>query len=170
MSSSEAIAGSSEQASSQKPSRVTARRLLERMTGPSSSHSMGPQKLGHLVHTFVSVLDGRVCHVEVSLFNSLAGCGGKLDAHGTRHAIAAGLQGRAPGEPIRDALDSLGFPIVFKEKAEPRLHPNLIRMEVQTDIGSTCRRVVTCEARSIGGGMLEVDAFVLRPTEEEGST
>ena len=78
------------------------------MTGPSSSHTHAPLALGNLVYQLIRAQDASIDSAVVTLHGSFAKIErtmGEVDPHGSKHAIVAGLLGRNPGDPIRDALD-----------------------------------------------------------------
>lgn len=133
------------------------------ITGCSSSHTYAPMKLGLMFHRLGRSLNAEIEDVHVSLFGSFASIErdmGDLDPHGTKHGIAAGLLGRTPGEPIRDALVEFAKPIAFDAKTKPESR-SLIDIRVGFRLPTLGYFQAKATAESIGGGSLVLE----RPTD-----
>ncbi|MGM0631683.1 MAG: L-serine ammonia-lyase [Pseudomonadota bacterium] len=150
--------------------------LLKIGIGPSSSHTLGPW---HAAARFLSVLGeqaGRVRHVEVSLYGSLARTG---RGHGTDVALMLGLTGADPVTfdvdriegTIRDIRErgelrlGIGISVPFDPDGDIHFlhdeilpyHPNGLQFRCELDDGG--RREETYY--SVGGG------FVLQEGEDQ---
>ena len=118
--------------------------------GPSSSHTMGPERAARL---FLSKYPDAETY-RVVLYGSLSKTG---RGHGTDRALVAGLLGMKP--------DDLRIPSAFEEAARAGLrytfdvislrdaHPNTAVLEVQGVSG----KQLTMQAASLGGGRIEVN-------------
>lgn len=121
------------------------------MVGPSSSHTAGAVRIGHMAQT---LLGREPVRAEIGLHGSFAETG---PGHGTDRALVAGLLGMKP--------DDLGIPQSFEIAANRGLnvhfhvenlrdaHPNTAVLEVESADG----RKLTLQAASTGGGRIRVD-------------
>ena len=121
------------------------------MVGPSSSHTAGAVRIGHMART---LLGREPVRAEIGLHGSFAETG---PGHGTDRALVAGLLGMKP--------DDLGIPQSFEIAANRGLnvhfhvenlrdaHPNTAVLEVESADG----RKLTLQAASTGGGRIRVD-------------
>ena len=100
--------------------------------GPSSTHSMGPQRAAHL---FLQSLSEAPAHVQVTLYGSLAATG---RGHWTDRILLRTL------EPIRAE-------IVFDSKTTDLPHPNTMKFEAFDASGKPLNEWTVC---SVGGGNL----------------
>jgi L-serine dehydratase len=147
--------------------------------GPSSSHTVGPMKAAA---AFVEALEGRgvfpqTDSVVVDLYGSLAFTG---KGHAVDKALVLGLSGEKPATIDPDAADRIvantratkslrlagrraidfdpDTAIRFDRLAEPKRHPNTLRLRAFDAAGATLLDETWC---SIGGG------FILREDEAE---
>ena len=110
--------------------------------GPSSTHSMGPQRAATL---FVKSLSATPARVRVTLYGSLAATG---RGHWTDRTLLRTL------EPIRAE-------VVFDLKTGNLPHPNTMKFEALDAAGKILKEWTVC---SIGGGNLrEVDGRAVAP-------
>ena len=120
------------------------------MIGPSSSHTAGAARLGHIAY---KMAEGKVKSAKVTLYGSFAETG---KGHGTDKAITAGLLGMDPDdESIRTAFDvaaERGIPIEVETSSQEPIHPNTARIQVETTEG----RILEMVGVSTGGGNIEV--------------
>jgi len=148
--------------------------------GPSSSHTVGPMKAAAaFVEGLVSrgALD-RVVGVTVDLYGSLAFTG---KGHAVDKALVLGLSGQKPATIDPDEADRIlaetratkglrlagrrgiafdpATAIRFDTIAQPKRHPNTLRLRAVDSAGATHADETWC---SIGGG------FILREDEAEG--
>ena len=111
--------------------------------GPSSTHSMGPQRAARL---FVDSLPNPPAHVRVTLFGSLAATG---RGHWTDRTLVRTL------DPIRTE-------VAFDTTTSPLPHPNTMTFEAFDDGGQILKTWTVC---SIGGGHLrEADGRAIPAT------
>jgi L-serine dehydratase len=147
--------------------------------GPSSSHTVGPMKAAA---AFVEALEGRgvfpqTDSVVVDLYGSLAFTG---KGHAVDKALVLGLSGEKPATIDPDAADHIvantratkslrlagsraiafdpDIAIRFDRLAQPKRHPNTLRLRAFDAAGATLLDETWC---SIGGG------FILREDEAE---
>lgn len=121
------------------------------MVGPSSSHTAGACRLGHLAQ---AVLGGRPDRARIGLHGSYAMTG---EGHGTKRAIVGGLLGFEPDDPrLRDSFreaEEAGLEFEFEAiDLGDTAHPNSARLEVWR--GAASSRIV---GSSIGGGRVRLD-------------
>ena len=121
------------------------------MIGPSSSHTAGAVRIGHMART---LLGAEVVRADIGLHGSFADTG---RGHGTDRALVAGLLGMKP--------DDLGIPQSFEIAANQGLefrfhtarlrdaHPNTAVLAVESADG----RKLELQAASTGGGRIRVD-------------
>ena len=121
------------------------------MVGPSSSHTAGAARIGHMART---LLGGEPVKAAIHLHGSFAETG---TGHGTDKALVGGLLGMKP--------DDLRIPYAFTEADKAGMaftidkvdlrdaHPNTAVIEVTNREGRTLR----IQASSLGGGRIEVN-------------
>jgi L-serine dehydratase len=122
------------------------------MIGPSSSHTAGAVRLGHVANR---VMDGRkLKEVVITLSGSFART---YRGHGTDRALLAGIMGyHSYDAEIRDALEiakEKGVNYRFVEEDIPNAHPNTARFHMFFENGEEAM----VEGASIGGGNIRVD-------------
>lgn len=115
------------------------------MIGPSSSHTAGAVRLGHLA----TAIFGRVpAFARMELHGSFASTG---TGHGTDLALVAGLLGMRPDDPgiatAFEAARSAGLEFEFATADLGEVHPNTVRFELADD----GERLIV-EGSSPGGG------------------
>jgi len=120
------------------------------MVGPSSSHTAGACRLGHVVR---AVAGGTPERAHIGLHGSFAMTG---EGHGTKLAILGGLLGFLPDDVrLRDSMAlarEAGLEYEFESiDLGEAVHPNTARFEVWRD--GECTRVT---GSSIGGGQIRV--------------
>ncbi len=121
------------------------------MVGPSSSHTAGACRLGHLAQ---AVVGGTPERARIGLHGSFAMTG---EGHGTKRAIIGGLLGFQPDDPrlresFAEAADA-GLEYEFETiDLGEGAHPNSARLEVWR--GEAATRIV---GSSIGGGRVRLD-------------
>ena len=120
------------------------------MVGPSSSHTAGAVRIGHMART---LLGAEVARADIGLHGSFADTG---RGHGTDRALVAGLLGMKP--------DDLGIPQSFEIAANQGLefhfhtarlrdaHPNTAVLRLT---GASGRKLEVVGA-SIGGGRINI--------------
>lgn len=160
--------------------RTTLEEFYKMGPGPSSSHTMGPMRIGYDFHQRLLRLPEEVLRratgVRIHLFGSLSATG---RGHGTDRAALAGLLGRSPSTCDPEFLDGLlEHPervhpldlgavqlemtlgdVVFDRTRGPLPHPNTMR---------ACLVRVTevlheVEYYSVGGGFIEWQGYVPPP-------
>jgi L-serine dehydratase len=126
------------------------------MIGPSSSHTAGAVRLGHLAR---EVFGETPVRAEITLHGSFATTG---HGHGTDLALVAGLLGCAPDdERIRTSLDearAAGLDVTFVEDDLGQVHPNTARI-LMTAAGGRSGLV---QGSSVGGAdvvLTRIDDF-----------
>lgn len=135
-----------------------------RMTGPSSSHTAGACRLGHIARHIAGA--EAVC-VKYTLYGSFAKTGA---GHGTDKALVAGVLGMLMDDPrIADAFyhaEAAGLSWTFiKSEEEAAYHPNTARIEI-TDVEGNTTEVLGC---SVGGGnilVVEINGLEVEITGE----
>lgn len=122
------------------------------MIGPSSSHTAGAVRLGHVVNKIAN--DDKIVDVTFELSGSFART---YKGHGTDRALLAGVMGyHSYAEEIRDALKiakekNISYRFIAKDIAGA--HPNTARIYFQYESGATG----SVQGASIGGGNIRVD-------------
>ena len=116
------------------------------MVGPSSSHTAGAARLGLFArHLCGEDVKKAVFYMHGSFAETYAG-------HGTDKALLAGIQGvRYDDERLKQAYalaDKNGIEVSFIPADLGEVHPNTVRMELETKSG----RSFTMTGSSIGGG------------------
>ena len=124
--------------------------LGPKMVGPSSSHTAGACRLGHVVQ---ALLGGRPDEVRIELHGSFAMTG---EGHGTKKAILGGLLGWLPDDVrIRTSPDAVAGTGMDYEFATADLgeevHPNSVRFRARR--GDEETEVL---GSSVGGGQIRV--------------
>ena len=115
------------------------------MIGPSSSHTAGPVKIGHIASL---LLDGKTKSAEILFHGSFAQT---AKGHGTDRAVVAGILGynlddERIKEAIKIAIDE-GIAIKFKTIDLKKAHPNTVILKLQNET-----QQVQVEGHSLGGG------------------
>lgn len=133
------------------------------MVGPSSSHTAGAVRIGHVTRT---LLGSRPVKAEIGLCGSFAATG---KGHGTDRALVAGLLGMKP--------DDMRIPQSFEIAAQEGLdfkieniqirevHPNTALLKVFNEDGKS----LEVQASSLGGGRImlnKLDGIVVNCTGE----
>ena len=126
------------------------------MTGPSSSHTAGPARIGMMVHRLVSE---PVSRIEIT-FDRRGSFAAQYRAQGSDFGFVGGLLGiDIADEQIKRSLimaKERGIEVDFRiEELDPRLHPNFARISVETDPGEN----LVVEAESTGGGMFALTRY-----------
>ncbi len=132
------------------------------MLGPSSSHTAGAVRIGHLARA----LFGREPRaVTLHFFGSFAKT---FRGHATDVAALAGVLNIPMDDPdIRNAAaiaSERGISVAYVPEDAVPAHPNTLKVELSDDAGS-----MSATGISIGGGMVqmtEVDGFSLRLSGE----
>jgi len=119
------------------------------MIGPSSSHTLGAERIGRFVYGLMAGCPDRCSfHLHHSFCKTGKG-------HGTHKALVAGAIGLSESDPqIRNAFilaKARGLSWEFSEQDLGEVHPNTVRVESWK--GSIFHEVV---ASSTGGGMIRV--------------
>lgn len=112
--------------------------------GPSSTHSMGPQRAARW---FLKMLEGRPDRVRVTLYGSLAATG----------------KGHFTEESLRGGLGDVPHEVVWDTETGGLSHPNTLRFEAYDRRGRLLREWIVY---SVGGGNL-VDQHGLTGEKEE---
>jgi len=120
------------------------------MIGPSSSHTAGAARIGL---TARMLLNEEVAYADIALHGSFAKT---WFGHGTDRALVGGLLGMQVDDPrIRESRELAAkerMNVRFTETNIRGAHPNTVRMMVEGRSG----RMLTMEAASVGGGLIEV--------------
>ena len=119
------------------------------MIGPSSSHTAGAARLGHIAG---NLLGEPVKRAVITLFESFAATS---DGHGTAKAIVGGILGfppddeRLPESFKLAAENGLEYRVILSP--EPSEHPNTAVMSLSGESGR-----VDVTGISVGGGSIEI--------------
>lgn len=117
-----------------------------RMTGPSSSHTAGAERIALMARR---IIGHEIRKVRFTLYGSFAETG---RGHGTDKALISGILGFEPDDPrIIDAYrhaEEAGLVVEFEYSDEPMRHPNTVKIEAE-DINGKETEVM---GESIGGG------------------
>ncbi len=120
------------------------------MVGPSSSHTAGVVRIGHITQ---SILGGIPKRVNITFHGSFAKT---YKGHGSDKAVIAGLLGYMPHDlRIKDSFalaQDMGMEYSFDVTELEYAHPNTVLIHAETDEG----KVVNIQAASIGGGRILV--------------
>ena len=100
--------------------------------GPSSTHSIGPQRAARL---FLQSLSSPPARVRVTLYGSLAATG----------------RGHWTDRTLLRTLEPVPTEVIFDPAATPLPHPNTLRFEAFDSAGQLLKGWTVC---SIGGGNL----------------
>lgn len=118
------------------------------MVGPSSSHTAGAARLGHLA---MEILGAIPCRADITLSGSFADTG---QGHGTDRALLAGLLGLRPDDerlPLAyDLAREAGLSHQF-HSAQLGDHPNTARLQL-----SAGERTCDVTGVSLGGGRVSI--------------
>jgi len=121
-----------------------------RMIGPSSSHTAGAARLGHVAY---KLSGGDIKSAEITLYGSFAETG---RGHGTDKALIAGILGMEPGdENLRispEIAKERGVDIKIVFSSEPVEEPNTARIKTVNAKGEVSELVGV----SVGGGNILV--------------
>ena len=134
------------------------------MTGPSSSHTAGPARIGRAVHGLAGGVSRAVIH-----FKKDGAYPGTYRGQGTDKGFIGGLLGFGPehellGASLQEA-GRRGLEFAFEIEDNPHPHPNTARIVV-TDARGSEREFLT---ESTGGGMFRIfamDGFPVSVTGE----
>ncbi|HMM19713.1 MAG TPA: L-serine ammonia-lyase, iron-sulfur-dependent, subunit alpha [Selenomonadales bacterium] len=122
------------------------------MTGPSSSHTAAPTRIGKMA---LQLLDGKLAKAVVTFEaqGSFAAC---YQSQCSDKGLIGGLLGWDPeDERIPSAerhAEDQGVDVVFQQADFPADHPNTAKITVESTAGET----VSLVALSVGGGMIEI--------------
>lgn len=120
------------------------------MIGPSSSHTAGAVRLGHVAW---KILGEKAVKAEIELSGSFAQT---HKGHGTDQALIAGIMGmHTDDERIRQSLSlakQSGLAFSITETEIPNAHPNTARISLTGESGAVCK----VQGASIGGGNIVV--------------
>ena len=120
------------------------------MVGPSSSHTAGAVRIGHMART---LLGERPVEAELLLHGSFATTG---IGHGTDRALIAGLLGMQPDDlRIPNSFELAaqeGLRFTFGTVELPEAHPNTVVIRTKGETGKT----LEMQACSTGGGRIMV--------------
>lgn len=134
------------------------------MAGPSSSHTAGPARLGHMVH---DLCGGIPQHARV-YFSASGSYASSYQGQGADRGFAAGLLGFEPDDArVYDALSlapQMGMDLQFSIVDEPYPHSNSALIACTLADG-THLRVFTA---SIGGGAIDVQQIDDLPVQLSG--
>ena len=121
------------------------------MVGPSSSHTAGAVRIGHLAFL---LLGGTPTNAKIGLHGSFAATG---KGHATDRGLVAGLLGWSTDDAriknARSLAEEAGMKIGFETiDLGESAHPNSARLE----LSDACGENLDLVASSIGGGSVEV--------------
>lgn len=120
------------------------------MIGPSSSHTAGAARLGHLARL---LLDDVPVEANLIFYGSFAKT---YRGHGTDRACVAGLLGWGPDDPrLREALElapGLGLTVHIETSEEDAGHPNTVRFRLRGASGKESEMLGV----SLGGGRIQM--------------
>jgi L-serine dehydratase len=121
------------------------------MIGPSSSHTAGAARLGHLARQAYGQRPGRVI---LTLYNSFAETG---TGHGTDRALVGGLLGMAvDDERLKQSLElaaAEGLEVSFLRRSDPEKHPNQVEFRFE---GAPEKAPFRVQGVSVGGGSVRI--------------
>lgn len=135
------------------------------MTGPSSSHTAGPARIGMMAH---QMLTDELADIEI-LFDQDGSFAAQYEAQGSNFGFVGGILGiDIADETIKRSLimaEEQGIGVKFRvENLERELHPNYARILLTMKN----RETVQVEANSTGGGMFEVISYYGIPVHMRG--
>ncbi len=120
------------------------------MVGPSSSHTAGAARIGHIAR---ELLQERPVRAHIKFHGSFART---YRGHGTDRAVVGGLLGMFPDDVrIRDSLaiaEREGLKVTFETVSLRDAHPNTVVIEATGESG----RTLTVEGASVGGGNIVI--------------
>ncbi len=134
------------------------------MIGPSSSHTAGACRIGHV---FKRVYGSTPNEVFITFYGSFADT---YKGHGTDKAIIGGLLGYQTDDPkIPDSIETaneLGIKVHFIESSVEMPHPNTVLITAMGDNNHE----TTVLAESVGGGNIIIKEIDGVPVNLDGST
>ena len=120
------------------------------MVGPSSSHTAGAVKIGHIAR---KLMGEEIAEAEILLYGSFLATG---KGHGTNMALVAGLMGMKPDDNrIPDSLNiakERGMQVTFGVSDLKEAHPNTAQLRLT---GVTGRKLEVV-GESIGGSRINI--------------
>ena len=121
------------------------------MVGPSSSHTAGAVRIGHMARV---LLGEKPVKAKIGLYGSFAETG---EGHGTKRALVAGILGLQPDDmDVPNSFDlarDRGLDFSFYTARLREAHPNTAVLEVTGVSG----KKLALQAASIGGGRIRVE-------------
>lgn len=134
------------------------------MTGPSSSHTAGPVRIGHIMHDVAGGI--RKCAVLMSSSGSYKAT---LTGQGSNFGFCGGLLGMLPDDDrLKDSMqlaEEAGVSIEFRFEDRTYDHPNRVYLQAEGVDG----RSHSVAAKSVGGGAIIVDCIDGLECELDGS-
>lgn len=132
------------------------------MVGPSSSHTAGAIRLGHLARAAAGFAPAKA---TIILHGSFADTG---RGHGTDRGLAAGLLGWATDDPrlldVGAHARQAGLAVEFVKADLGRAHPNTARFLLDGPAGEHCE----VQGSSVGGGAVVLTELDGWPVELQG--
>lgn len=123
------------------------------MTGPSSSHTAAPSRIGNLAGQLAG---GKLSRVQVT-FETKGSFATTYRGQKSDQGLAAGLMGMFPQDPrLSDALsliEASGVDLTFVIKDFKADHPNVVLLDIVDEHGG----FVFVKALSTGGGRIELN-------------
>lgn len=123
------------------------------MTGPSSSHTAAPSRIGNLSGQLAG---GKLSRVEIT-FETNGSFATTYRGQKSDQGLAAGLLGMRPEDPrLSDALSLVrneGIDLKFFVKGFEAEHPNVVLLDISDENGGR----VFVKALSTGGGRIELN-------------
>ncbi|WP_430734660.1 L-serine ammonia-lyase, iron-sulfur-dependent, subunit alpha [Halodesulfovibrio aestuarii] len=125
------------------------------MTGPSSSHTAAPSRIGNLARQLAG---GKLSRVRVT-FEASGSFSTTYRGQKSDQGLAAGLMGMVPQDPrLSNALELIkkaGVDLVFEIKEFEAEHPNVMLLDIMDEYGVS----VLVKALSTGGGRIELNGI-----------
>lgn len=123
------------------------------MTGPSSSHTAGPARIGLLAGQLIA---GPVLRAEIE-FARDGSFAATYRGQKSDQGFAAGLLGWGPDDPrlglALELADTNGLEINFSVRDRAAPHPNTATLTLHGREGQR----ISCRGLSLGGGMVQID-------------
>ncbi|MDD4754109.1 MAG: serine dehydratase beta chain, partial [Desulfitobacteriaceae bacterium] len=133
------------------------------MMGPSSSHTAGPCRIGHLAR---ALLNDEVLKAEI-VFDKRGSFAATYHGQGSDYGFVGGLLGMMPAdEKLAQALavaDEKGMRYTFTLSQLEDTHPNAALLHLWSR-----EREISLLARSLGGSMIEIVSLNGRPLHITG--